>query len=251
MSQWYYTSGGAQQGPVSTSDLQSWIANSQIALTELVWREGMADWKPISQVPELAASAPAVAGGYGVSDAQYPGYAQQAAYGGQPANPYANPNAGGSVGYATPLQYHNPSYGAQLVYAGFWWRFLASFIDGIIVNVGGGIIGFVFGFAAGSAGVDLDAIEIGGNVLGLLIGWLYAAGLESSVYQGTLGKKICGITVTDMNGQRISFGRATGRHFGKIVSALILGIGYFMQPFTERRQALHDMMAGCLVLKRP
>ena len=58
------------------------------------------------------------------------------------------------------------------------------------------------------------------------------------------------VSVTDANGNPISFGRATGRHFGKIISALTLLIGYIMAGFTEKKQALHDMIAGCLVVKR-
>jgi uncharacterized RDD family membrane protein YckC len=73
---------------------------------------------------------------------------------------------------------------------------------------------------------------------------------ESSEYQCTLGKRVLKIYVTDLEGRRISFGQATGRHFGKIVSAIILGIGYIMAGFTEKKQGLHDMMAGTLVKRR-
>jgi uncharacterized RDD family membrane protein YckC len=58
-----------------------------------------------------------------------------------------------------------------------------------------------------------------------------------------------GIRVTDLDGGRISFGRATGRYFGKILSGLILGIGFLMAAFTERKQALHDLLAGTLVVR--
>ena len=250
MSQWYYTSGGAQQGPVSTEELQAWIAAGQLAVTELVWREGMGDWQPVSLIPELASSAPAADRGYDVAwqaPTQGGGYAG----GGQYQQGYGTQAYGGQPGYAAPLQYHNPNFGQRIGYAGFWWRFLAAIIDGAILNVAGLIVGFIFGFAAASAGTNTHSIELGGNVIGILIGWLYSAFLESSTWQGTIGKKACGIVVTDMNGQRIGFGKATGRHFAKILSALILLIGYIMQAFTEKRQALHDMMAGCLVLKNP
>jgi uncharacterized RDD family membrane protein YckC len=71
--------------------------------------------------------------------------------------------------------------------------------------------------------------------------------MESSSYQGTLGKMIFGLKVTDLYGNRISFERATGRNFAKILSAMILGIGYLMVAFTERKQGLHDLLAGTLV----
>ena len=79
--------------------------------------------------------------------------------------------------------------------------------------------------------------------------WLYFALMESSSKQATLGKMALGIRVTDVNGNRIGFGRATGRHFAKILSGLILGIGFLMAAFTEKKQALHDMIAGTLVVK--
>lgn len=80
--------------------------------------------------------------------------------------------------------------------------------------------------------------------------WLYFAILESSWRQATIGKSIMHLKVTDQEGRRISFLRATGRHLGKVLSSAIFAIGYFMAAFTERKQALHDMVAGTLVVKR-
>jgi uncharacterized RDD family membrane protein YckC len=81
-------------------------------------------------------------------------------------------------------------------------------------------------------------------------GWLYFALMESSSKQGTLGKMALSIMVTDVNGNRITFGRATGRYFGKFLSGLILYIGYIMVAFTEKKQGLHDMIAGTLVVNK-
>ncbi len=75
--------------------------------------------------------------------------------------------------------------------------------------------------------------------------------MESSPNQATLGKMALSLKVTDMNGERVTFGRATGRHFGKYVSAIILLIGFMMAGWTAKKQALHDMMAGTLVVKEP
>jgi uncharacterized RDD family membrane protein YckC len=87
-------------------------------------------------------------------------------------------------------------------------------------------------------------------LINLVLGWVYAAAMESSDRQATLGKMAVGIKVTDMNGERISFGKATGRHFAKIISAIILLIGYIMAAFDSKKQALHDKMAGTLVLNK-
>jgi uncharacterized RDD family membrane protein YckC len=88
-------------------------------------------------------------------------------------------------------------------------------------------------------------------VVVLVLSWLYFAGMESSEHQGTLGKMALGLVVTDMNGLRISFARASGRFFAKIITGLVpLYIGYIMAGFTEKKQALHDMIASCLVLRK-
>ncbi|HET6454033.1 MAG TPA: RDD family protein [Armatimonadota bacterium] len=79
--------------------------------------------------------------------------------------------------------------------------------------------------------------------------WLYCTLMESSSRQATLGKMALGIIVTDMNGHRVSWGRANARYWSHIVSNMILMIGYIMTGFTEKKQALHDMIAGTLVLK--
>lgn len=135
-------------------------------------------------------------------------------------------------------------------YAGFWLRFAASLIDGILVGV-------VFGVAWAIIGIDFQydyENPSGWFVIIILasyiIPWLYFALMEASAKQATLGKLALGIKVTDEAGNRVSFGRATGRYFGKIVSALILYAGYIMIAFTKKKQGLHDILAGTLVVKK-
>lgn len=142
-------------------------------------------------------------------------------------------------------------------YGGFWRRFVAYFIDAIIINVVtsiiGGVIGVGLGFQSLAGGSNMAALEtisgLVGGLIGLVGSWLYSALLESSSYQATPGKMALGLVVTDENGQRISFGRATGRYFAKIISSIILFFGFFMIGWTQRKQGLHDMMAGTLVYK--
>jgi uncharacterized RDD family membrane protein YckC len=85
-------------------------------------------------------------------------------------------------------------------------------------------------------------------VFAVILQWLYYSLMESSSKQGTVGKMVLNLKVVDLVGNKISFGRATGRFFGKFLSGLLLNIGYIMAAFTERKQALHDMLAGCLVI---
>ncbi|MDO9040710.1 MAG: RDD family protein [Desulfocapsaceae bacterium] len=136
-------------------------------------------------------------------------------------------------------------------YAGFWKRFAAAVIDAIVTTIGGLIIGFVFGMVMVAGGASDPAILNGlGNILGIILCWIYFAAMESAPSQGTLGKMALGIKVTDLDGNKIGFGKATGRHFGKILSGIILGIGFIMVAFTQKKQGLHDIMAGCLVVNK-
>jgi uncharacterized RDD family membrane protein YckC len=142
-------------------------------------------------------------------------------------------------------------------FGGFWRRFVAYILDAIIINIAtsliGGVIGLGIGFQSLAGGSNVAALETISGAIGALIGlvgsWLYSALLESSSYQATPGKMALGLVVTDEMGQRISFGRATGRYFAKILSSLILLIGFFMVGWTARKQGLHDMIAGTLVYK--
>lgn len=139
---------------------------------------------------------------------------------------------------------------ADSSHPGFWLRVVAFLIDTVVQVIAGAVVGLVLGVAIGVGGGEADTAGVAGNVLGLIVGWLYFAFFESSHLQATPGKLALGIVVTDLNGQRIGFWQATGRHFGKIVSALILLIGYVMCAFTARKQCLHDMMAGCLLYRK-
>ncbi len=122
-------------------------------------------------------------------------------------------------------------------YASFWKRFVAILIDGILLGIVGGIL---------TSQMDQTA----SSSVTTILGWLYYAGMESSSRQATIGKSLMKIYVTGLDGQRISFLRATGRYFAKILSGLILMIGFIMAAFTARKQALHDMIASTLVLTR-
>jgi uncharacterized RDD family membrane protein YckC len=164
--------------------------------------------------------------------------------------------------YSAPVAGYPAAYpSAQFVqYGGFWVRVIAAIVDFFVVRV------FLFPFKAifGLGGLALGGFNMhsyrhgmavpyfifGRGVIAFLTlgaSWLYEALMESSSYQATLGKMIFGMKVTDLYGNRIDFARATGRHFAKILSGLILCIGFIMVGFTERKQGLHDMLAGTLV----
>ena len=143
-------------------------------------------------------------------------------------------------------------------YATFWARVAACLIDALIMTVvgavAGGILGAVIGGSMGAQGADPDTIQsaviVPAYAFGLVLNLVYFAGMESSSRQATFGKSALGLVVTTMQGERLSFGRAAGRYLGKILSGLILGIGYVMIGFTDKKQGLHDLVASTLVLKK-
>ena len=124
-----------------------------------------------------------------------------------------------------------------MTYGGFWIRVLAYLIDAILIGIVVGIL-------------TLTSEPAARNSVSTIVSWLYFALMESSARQATFGKSLLGLFVTDDRGQRISFLRATGRHFAKFLSAIILLVGFIMVAFDARKQGLHDKLAGTLVMRR-
>ena len=182
----------------------------------------------------------------------------------QPSGPATGaPSGPPAVAAAPAYGTYAPPVTRAVGYGGFWIRFVAFIIDYIVVRIA--MIPFallffgrlmLFGMIprhGGYMGPD-EVLPIVGAAMKLVliqvaIFWIYEALMTSSTKQATLGKMIFGLKITDTQGQRISFARASGRHFGKYVSGLILMIGYIIAAFSPRKQALHDMMADTLVLK--
>lgn len=157
-----------------------------------------------------------------------------------------------------------PLHPSASEYAGFWRRFVAYLIDKLILSVLSLILILpllaIIGLGAmtnpdfgSESSVGLLMALIGAYftfiVLIVVAEWLYFSLMESKK-GATLGKMAMSIRVTDLQGSPISFGRASGRYFGKILSGLILGIGYLMAGWTQQKQALHDILAGCLVVTK-
>lgn len=156
-------------------------------------------------------------------------------------------------------------------YAGFWLRFVAYLIDGFIIGTVQSfiIVPMLAMFGLGIATMDgmsnmeqmpeenIIAIVFGAIsamsaiiLVAGIISLIYYTIMESSKYQATLGKMALGLKVTDMDGKRLDFGRSLLRNLGKIISQMVLMIGYIMAGLTAKKQALHDMIAGALVVKK-
>jgi uncharacterized RDD family membrane protein YckC len=146
-----------------------------------------------------------------------------------------------------PVWDARPAGPDHAAYGGFWIRVAAYIIDAILLTVACGIADRLLGIDIFAS--DWEHFDPLANLVSLVIGWLYFALLESSERGATVGKMAMGLRVVTSDGQRLSFMNATGRYFAKILSAIILCIGFIMIAFTDRKRGLHDMIAGTLVIK--
>lgn len=142
-------------------------------------------------------------------------------------------------------------------YGGFWVRFVASIIDGIVIYIIHSITALVFFGSMFPMPQDPDNVSleflfsaqyVGASVFSLLLDVVYYAGMQSSSKQATIGKMAFDLKVVRTDGSRISFLRGVGRYFSKWVSAIILMIGYIMAAFDRRKQALHDKIADTMIV---
>ena len=145
---------------------------------------------------------------------------------------------------------------AHLTYGDFVHRFGAYFVDSLIFCVPIFVLGLVIQILTPDSMTGTNAEVLLGSAFGLL--WLgaiigsglYFAYFESSEKEATPGKMIFGLKVTDLNGNSTSFGKATARYWAKMISAIPFGLGFVMPLLTEKKQALHDILVGTLVLKK-
>ena len=258
MSQWYYADAQRERhGPVEADVLRDKFRRNELDLGSLVWREGMSQWQPLSAMAEeLQLLVPAAAGTGIDLRADYQaiedGTAVAKASAAAPS-PYAAP-ASATTGEAVVN-------GGEIVYAGFWKRVAAYFIDSLIVGIVGGVVAMVIGMVLGigmagvgggsdAMGAGFIAIQLLTNLVSIGLAAAYYAGFHASSGKATLGKMAVGIKVVRSNGERITIARGIGRYFAAMLSGLILCIGYLMAAFTERKQSLHDMICDTLVVDK-
>ena len=254
MTEWYYADGQDRQGPLLIEDLRQRFQRGEISLTTLVWREGYPQWKPVSEAVEelqlqnLTSAASNLGSGIdlrGDYTAIDNGTAPLPGTGGGTYSPYTAPAATGGYGAAVVG-------GGEVVYAGFWKRYAAYFLDSIVVGIINVPVSLVFNLIGAASGNESLALAMSMVAMlgGFVIGIGYYAGFHASRGGATLGKMAVGIKVVRSDGERITFLRGVGRYFGFILSSLTLMIGFIMAAFTERKQALHDMLCDTLVVDK-
>jgi uncharacterized RDD family membrane protein YckC len=213
--EWYYAVNGNQMGPISEHKLLQKRASGEIGAAVLVWTQSLDDWVPMGSVSTLVSPAEALP-------------------------------AASAPGWVSAIPEPSRS-GIRLQYAGFWPRVAAALVDVSVLMLVGYVIDVMVGAVYTGSEQGSKTLFI---IVSIIVRWLYFAKMESSEYGATLGKLAVGLKVTDLEGAPLSFRDATVRHFGKVLSSLTLGAGYVMVAFTERKQGLHDMLAGCLVVRR-
>ncbi|HEX4141765.1 MAG TPA: RDD family protein [Candidatus Methylacidiphilales bacterium] len=223
----------APMGPFTRQQVAEKLQRGEVTLSSLAFVDGLAQWTPLRDVLARvdAANPPAPT---------------------LPDVPVSAPSAP-TAAYSYAATMEPP---AHLVYAGFWLRVAAILVDGLVFSPIT-LASYLFQrwaenaekSATPQAMIGIGLLLMADGFMIIILRWLYFALMESSAWQATIGKKVLGLRVTGMDGQRIGFGRATGRYFGKFLSALILMIGFMMAGWTARKQALHDMIANTLVVK--
>ena len=250
---WHYARGGDRYGPVDTARITDLIRSGRMVDSDLLWTQGWADWVPVAQVKDqfLQGAAPGPVPGQDEAACASAGIDGTAGN----MNLTVDFDLGESLAdkYKYPEALADASQGVSADgYAGFWRRFAAYLIDGIALAIVGGMGGGVLAFliaATLAPNLDYEGGYRIGQVFGFLLRLLYFPVMESSPTQATLGKMALGIQVTTLSGERISFLRALGRNLAKYLSGLILFVGFIMAGFTAKKQTLHDMIAGCLVVQ--
>ncbi len=260
---WYYASGGQQQGPVEDAQFDALIQSGQIKPADLVWKEGMANWQPLSTVrPGIGGTAPA------------PGAPPVMA--GDP-NQITCVECGGQFTKDNAIQYGatwvcaacKPTFvqklkegatlggaggAAAMNYAGFWIRFGAKFIDGLIfmvilaIPVVALMIPMIRSAGQGgpppTMGIMIQVVlQLGSIILGVAYNTFFLG-----KYGATPGKMAVGIKVVTAEGAPLTFPRAFGRAWADQLSSLICSIGYIIAAFDSEKRALHDHICSTRVV---
>lgn len=248
---WYYADNNERRGPVEDPEFQALIAAGKIQPDTLVWRDGMANWQPSREVAaELPTTPPAAsAGSLAVAPAPVAG-GEVCSQCQQPFPPDEMIRYEGRFVCAgcKPLFFQRLKEGAlpagEHEYAGFWIRFGAKFIDGLIMQ----IVSVILNLGLAFSGLQQDVLIWASTGISLVVNAAYAIYFIGR-FGATPGKMACKLKVIRPDGSPLSFGRATGRYFAELVSAMTLMIGYLMAAFDEQKRALHDRIADTRVVR--
>jgi uncharacterized RDD family membrane protein YckC len=238
--EWYYAENGERKGPYSEAEFNELIRTGRIGTATQVWRSGWENWKPLGEAG-LVAIGDSTGAARCVECGQTFPTTDMIQYEGS----WVCPNCKGLF-FQKVKEGIEPR--GEMEYAGFWIRFVAKFVDGVIV----GIPGYAIQFGASAMFQEPETAMIA-----FFIAWLISFSIQlgyslwlTGKYGATVGKMACGLRVVTPNGSKISYGVACGRFFAEILSGLIIYIGYIMAAFDEEKRSLHDRICNTRVIRR-
>jgi uncharacterized RDD family membrane protein YckC/DNA-directed RNA polymerase subunit RPC12/RpoP len=255
---WYYVDAGQQAGPVDDAQLEDLARRGKVQADTLVWNEGMENWQPYSQTKSnglQSASPPSARTSAAPTETTSEAVCVEC---GRIFNmdDMIRHGEGYVCANCKPVFMQKLAEGAKLnlggmIYAGFWIRFAAVFLDGLILGAVNFAIGLVAGLTASQAVGAEPAGAIALQVLLMVIQLAIGIGYETFMigkYGATLGKMACKIKVVTTDGGSVSYGRALGRYFGKLLSYLTCSIGFIIAAFDDQKRALHDHICNTRVV---
>lgn len=261
---WFYALNGQQAGPVDDAELDRLVQAGTISPTTLIWKNGMAQWQPYSTArggqPQTATAAPP---SVSILKPVASGSVQCSQCGRHlPADEVVRVDNYNVCADCKPTLLQkmregiSPSVGAYglpvLNYAGFWIRFGAAFLDGLILSpfiFGVFIISWLTEAKISSSGSSQGAVAF----LQIVFQWVLPAAYESFFlgrYGATPGKMVCDLKVIRPDGHHLTYARALGRHFAKLLSTYTIFIGYIIIAFDEQKRGLHDYICDSRVVRK-
>lgn len=245
MMEWYYANGRQPTGPVSEETFHTLVNTGKVTDETLVWNQGMTDWQKYGKVNDgdLTLQDKMVCSECGTAFSQE----DMIRFGNSWVCASCKP-------VLVQKLKEGVNVGSKMEYAGFWLRFGAKIIDGIIIGVINIIISLMIGMAMTPTVSSEDPTAF--TSLWMVLQFLQVATAATYTtlllgkYGATVGKMACRIKVVTANGERISYPRALGRHFAEILSALVLCIGYIMAAFDNEKRSLHDRICNTRVVRQ-
>lgn len=250
---WYYVENGQQAGPVEETEFPQLVRSGKLRADTLVWREGMTNWEPFSKASPnaFAATTATVASGVEAVCAECGGIFDK-----NEMIPHGNAHV---CAKCKPVFLQKLAEGVQintgeLRYAGFWIRVAAKILDGFIVVLPLLAVFVFIVVVAASGGGGGSPLWL--NLVGVIAQFaFYGLNILYSIffvgkYGATPGKMICKIRIVTASGEKVTYGRATGRVFAELLSGLICNIGYIIAAFDKEKRSLHDHICNTRVVYR-
>ncbi len=255
---WYYAQNNQRFGPYTEQEFSNMVAQGTIALDTLVWRDGMQNWLPFTHVESQFRSGPLAAAAPGpMADASdRPMVVCSSCHRTFPDDEVIQYQGAYVCAACKPVFVQRLREGATMAgemrYAGFWIRFAAYFLDGIILGIFNMVLGFVIGLGAATSGDPSGvsiALQVILNLIGIVIGVSYFTYFNGR-FGATPGKMACGLRIVTAEGQPITYLRAFARYWAVLLSAFTLLIGFIIAAFDEQKRALHDHICSTRVIRK-